>query len=198
MTRQLEQFRSKYRTEVHSVPIPDRSLATKSIRVPFVAGDAGSKGRGIYAAEFIRKGTLVQDTSTDNVGVFKDAETWRRYTYTLGEEDAEAACNFMEWCWVQYIPKEADVEDIRQGWTVFIAFDESGLLNNAEWGVETANLRCGTPPSDEGGEWGPCTYYYYATRDIEAGEELLVNYSEFEDKSQVGWVEFGVGATVQD
>jgi SET domain-containing protein len=41
-------------------------------------------------------------------------------------------------------------------------------------------------------------YYYYATRDIEAGEELLVNYSEFEEKSQVGWVEFGVGAIIQD
>jgi hypothetical protein len=33
----------------------------------------------------------------------------------------------MEWCWMQYIPKEGDVEDIRQGWTVFIviAFEES-------------------------------------------------------------------------
>jgi hypothetical protein len=26
----------------------------------------------------------------------------------------------------------------------------------------------------------------------------LVNYSEFEEKSQVGWVEFGVGAIIQD
>jgi hypothetical protein len=25
------------------------------------------------------------------------------------------------------VPKEGDVEDIRHGWTVFIAFDESGL-----------------------------------------------------------------------
>ncbi len=43
-------------------------------------------------------------------------------------------------------------------------------------------------------------YYYYDTRDIdiEAGEERLVNYSEFEKKSQVGWVEFVVGAIIQD
>jgi hypothetical protein len=33
-------------------------------------------------------------------------------------------------------------------------------------------------------------------RETEAGEELLVNYSEFEEKSQVGWVEFGVGAII--
>jgi hypothetical protein len=134
----------------------------------------------------------------DNLGVFKDAKTLRRYTYTLGEADAEAACNFMEWCWVQYIPKEGDVEDIRQRWTVFIAFDESRLLNNAEWGIKTANLQCGTPLSNEDKKWGPCMYYYYAMRDIEAGEELLVNYSEFEEMSQVGWVEFGVGVIIQD
>jgi SET domain-containing protein len=42
-------------------------------------------------------------------------------------------------------------------------------------------------------------YYYYATRDVEAGKELLVNYLEFEEKSQVGWVEeFSVGAIIQD
>ncbi len=54
------------------------------------------------------------------------------------------------------------------------------MLNGA------SNRECGTPPYDEDKEWGPCMYYYYATRDIEAGEELLVNYSEFEEKSQVG------------
>ncbi len=39
----------------------------------------------------------MQDTSTDNLEVFKDAEMWRRYTYALGEADAKAECNFMEW-----------------------------------------------------------------------------------------------------
>jgi hypothetical protein len=72
------------------------------------------------------------------------------------------------------------------------------ILLRVEWGITTANLQCGTPPSDKDRKWGLCMYYYYATRDIEAGEELLVNYSEFEEKSQVGWVEFGVGAIIQD
>jgi hypothetical protein len=103
----------------------------------------------------------------------------------------------MEWCWVQWIPKEGDVEDIRQGWTVFIAFDQSGLLNNDKWGIKTAYLQCGTPLSNKDEEWGSCMYYYYATRDIDAGEELLVNYSEFEEKSQVGWMEFCVIAIIQ-
>ena len=74
-----------------------RSICRHKIHTrPLLVGDAGSKGRWIYTAEFIRKGMLAQDTSRDNVGAFKDAEMWRRYTYTLGEADAEAACNFME------------------------------------------------------------------------------------------------------
>ena len=85
-------------------------------------------------------------------------------------------------------------------------------MNNAEWGAEEENIRCGSPPHSTAEEsthtgngedvdkerWSPCRYHYYATREIAAGEELLIKYSEFEDKSQVGWVEFGVGAIVRE
>jgi hypothetical protein len=36
----------------------------------------------------------------------------------------------------------------------------------------------------------------HASRDIAAGDELLINYSEFEGKSQLGWVDFGVGVGI--
>ncbi|KAL3783487.1 hypothetical protein HJC23_000325 [Cyclotella cryptica] len=209
--RMLEQMRVKYQTEINAVSIPNKEDATSVFRVPVFVGDAGHKGRGIFAAESIQKGSLVLSIDVDNVGIFKDPMEWRRFTYTLGNTDAETACNFMEWCWVQHVPKLDDEEDdIRHGWTVFIAFDESGLVNNAEWGAENENIRCGIPPPSTAEEstysssgedrdnelWGPCRYHYYATRDIAPGEELLIKYSEFEDKSQVGWVEFGVGAIV--
>lgn len=100
-------------------------------------------------------------------------------------------------------------DDIRNGLTIFIAFDESNLVNNAEWGEEDANTRCGSPPEhwksaqtnseneslntyDIEEEWGPCRFHYYATRDIAAGEEILINYSEFEDVSQKGWADIGL------
>jgi hypothetical protein len=38
-----------------------------------------------------------------------------------------------------------------------------------------------------------------ASRDIAAGDELLINYSEFEQfegKSQLGWVDFGIGVGI--
>ena len=39
----------------------------------------------------------------------------------------------------------------------------------------------------------------HASRDIGAGDELLINYSEFEQfegKSQLSWVDFGIGVGI--
>jgi hypothetical protein len=215
---QIEKLRNKYKKEINTVPIASVEESITVFQVPVMIGDAGVKGRGIYAMKDIPKGTLVLDIdgemSRRNVGVFKDAMQWREFVYTLGMEDEELACNFMEWCWVQRVETGRDDnsddaqhndEDIRVGHTVFLAFDESGFINNAEWGNEVANIRCGSLLSsvvgqqdsdgtrDEQEEWSPCKYQYYASRDIKAGDELLINYSEFEDATQTGWIDFGVG-----
>ena len=44
------------------------------------------------------------------------------------------------------------MDDIRHGSTLFLAFDESVLINNAEWGeeIEIANIRCGTLLQQDG------------------------------------------------
>ena len=197
--RMLEELRIKYQKEVHTVPVANKANAKSVFKVPVLIGDAGIKGRGIYAKEDIPKGTLVLDMDSDNVGIFKDAMQWRQFTYSAGVENAELSCNFMEWCWLQNIEKEEDdADDIRYGWTVFIAFDESGLINNAEWGEEEPNIRCGTLLEEDGvtETWSNCRYKYHALRDIQAGDEILINYSEFEDPSQIGWDEFGVGTGI--
>jgi len=116
--------------------------------------------------------------------------------------------------WVQDMPPAFEGDnDMRNGLKIFVAFDESNLVNTAEWGDEEANIRCGTPPkswqaieteydggenipsdenSSEGDDWGPCRYHHYAIRDIAAGEEILMNYGEIEDVSQQGWVDIGL------
>jgi hypothetical protein len=216
---QIEKLRNKYKKEINTVPIASVEESTTVFQVPVMIGDAGVKGRGIYAVQDIPQGTLVLDIdgemSRRNVGVFKDAMQWREFVYTLGMEDEELACNFMEWCWVQRVETGRDDDNgddaqhdgnyIRVGHTVFLAFDESGFINNAEWGNEVANIRCGSLSSSVAGqqdsdgssgeqeEWSPCKYQYYASRDIKAGDELLINYSEFEDATQTGWIDFGVG-----
>lgn len=212
---QFDEIRNKYAKEVNLLPIqqptPDNRFSI--MVVPTEIKDAGGKGRGVFAAERIEKGSLVLSLNAGNVGIFKDGATWRSFAATLPRE---TACNFIEWSWVQEITPEKGKDDIREGLTIFVAFDESNLLNGASeevegegWvGGEEANIRCGTPlhsehystnmnegrdaNEDEEERWGPCRFDYYATRDIEAGEELLLNYGEFEDEDQHQWTDIGL------
>eukprot|EP00985_Skeletonema_marinoi_P010581 scaffold4958_cov145-Skeletonema_marinoi.AAC.23 len=191
--QQFNELRDKYAKEVNLVPIqqptPDNSFSLMT--VPCEIKDAGGgKGKGLFASEMIKKGSLVMSLNAGNVGIFKDGATWRKFVATLPRE---TACNFIEWCWIQeIIPEEGNEVDVRNGLTIFCAFDESSLMNAADfdWGYgEEANVRCG---SSDDNEEGPCRFDYYATRDIEAGEELTVNYDEFEDPDQHQWVLIGL------
>lgn len=169
----------------------DSNHGVSAMVVPSRVGDAGpGKGRGVFATEPIPKGTLVSNLDNGTTGIFKEGHSWRKFAASLPKE---TACNFIEWSWVQNIPPENEIDDdIRNGLTIFIAFDESNLLNNADWDGVEANVRCGHPPKREGDEWGPCRFHYYAARDIAAGEELLINYGEFEDVDQEGWTDIGL------
>mmetsp|Transcript_29459 Transcript_29459/g.70025 ORF Transcript_29459/g.70025 Transcript_29459/m.70025 type:complete len:298 (-) Transcript_29459:143-1036(-) len=197
---QLSTIREKYdRDNINNDAPINGGSRPSSMLIPFEVGDAGEhKGRGIFAKEGIQKGQLVIDLDNGSSGYFKDGHEWRKFTVSLSRE---VACNFIEWSWVQDMPRiddgdegeKNDVTDARDGLTIFIAFDESNLINSAEWDHEEANVACGSPPVDDGDYLvGPCRYKFYATRDIEAGEELLINYSEFEDVDQSGWDDIGL------
>ncbi|KAL7536778.1 hypothetical protein ACHAXR_008126 [Thalassiosira sp. AJA248-18] len=208
--QQWATIREKYVNEVNLVPIEihyaksdddssndklieatNISKGTSAMVAPARIGDAGPyKGRGLYATEKIEKGTLVINLDNGSTGIFKEGHSWREFAVSLPRE---TACNFIEWSWVQTIPPQNEIDDdIRNGLTIFIAFDESNLLNSADWDGVEANIRCGHPSGSEGGEGGPCRFHYYAARDIAAGEELLINYGEFEDVSQKGWTDIGL------
>lgn len=205
-------MREKYVTEVNLVPIeihkvegdanadsysgPDEEMkisnyGVSAIVVPCRIGDAGPhKGRGVYATEPIKEGELVVSLDNGSTGIFKVGHSWREFAVSLPRE---TACNFIEWSWVQTIsPRDEHDNDIRNGLTILISFDESNLMNAADWDGVEANISCGTAPRSEGEERGPCRFHYYAARDIAAGEELLVNYGEFEDLSQQGWDDIGL------
>jgi len=175
---QFKLMRELYIKQVNLVPIEEGKT---QLVVPVRIGDAGpSKGRGVFAIEPIPKDTLVLDLLNGSTGIFKTAESYRKFTVSLPEE---AGCNFLEWTWVQNIPPiDYEDDDIRTGLTIYIGFDEGSLMNAADWGDGIqANVRCGTPPkSNEGGdgieaaERGPCRFHYYAARDIAAGKSAFV------------------------
>lgn len=207
--RQWAAIREKYVREVNLVPVvihkarddlPAReggevtdigSRGVSAVVVPARIGDAGpGKGRGLFATEPISRGTLVIDLENGSAGIFKEGHAWREFAVSLPRE---TACNFIEWSWVQTIPPRNEIDDdVRNGLTILVAFDESNLMNSADWDDVEANVRCGSPPLRKGSERGPCRFHYYAAHDIAAGEELLINYSEFEDVSQQGWIDIGL------
>ena len=88
---------------------------------------------------------------------------------------------------------ETTEDDVRYEPTVFVAFDESGLINNAEWGEEEANVWCRVLLEDERDTWSACRFQYHASKDFAAGDGILMNYSEIKDEDQRAWAEFGVG-----
>jgi len=157
-----------------------------SMRVPVRIGDAGpDKGRGVFATEAIPYGALVVDLDNGSTGFFKKRQAWRRLAESLPNE---TACNMLEWTFIQNLkPLNETDTDVRNGLTIFIAFDESNLMNNADWDEVTANIKCGSPPQEDGGAWGECRLHYYAARDIAPGEELLISYGEFEGADQQDW-----------
>ena len=190
---QWQIMREKYVNEVNLVPLnPDG--VTSAIIVPSRIGDAGqNKGRGVFATESIPKDALIIDLDNGSTGIFKVGHSWREFAVSLPRE---MACNYIEWSWIQTLVTTPTMireeDDVRNGLTIFISFDESNLMNNAAWDDVDANVRCGSPPKHVGEEWGPCRFHYFAARDITAGEELLLRYGDFEDVSQQGWVEIGL------
>mmetsp|Transcript_41173 Transcript_41173/g.86356 ORF Transcript_41173/g.86356 Transcript_41173/m.86356 type:complete len:616 (+) Transcript_41173:209-2056(+) len=198
LREQWAAIHEKYTKGVNRINSPtndvDRSNArtnealkvSSAIVIPSQIGDAGPrKGRGIFATEPIPKGTLVIDWGNGSTAFFKAGHHWREFVVSLPRE---TACNVIEWSWVQNIPPEGENDDdVRIGRTIFVAFDESNLLNSADWDDVEANLRCGRPPEREGVERGPCGFHYYAARDIAEGEELLIDYREFVDLDPTGF-----------
>ncbi len=208
--QQWSDIREKYIKEVNLVPIVHEEIidtgseegesekelnirqtsrGVSAIVVPTRIGDAGpKKGRGLFATEPMRKGTLVSNKDNGSTGIFKVGHSWREFAVSLPRE---TACKFIEWSWVQTVPPLDEMDDdIRNGLTIFFASDESSLMNGADWDEVEANVRCGSPPKHDGDEWGPCRFHYYAVRDIAVGEELLINYGDFEDVDL--WTEFGL------
>ncbi len=86
-------LRDEYRKKINLAPV-EAGEFNSVMTVPVYVGDAYEKGRGVFAAEPIKKGTLVSNTDNDHVGFFKDGHSWRKFAVSLPRE---MACNFIEW-----------------------------------------------------------------------------------------------------
>jgi len=141
---------------------------------PMEPFQSGEKGRGLRAKRDISKGEMVFK-ATNNTVVFNRGHTWRLFLFHIyerhgedGPYDSGTTCDVLVWSWVQALEEDGD--------PVIVAdFDNGSLLNEGRdsEGWDKPNVRCGR----EGDAL--CMMEYYATRDIETGDEILCDYREF-------------------
>ena len=74
--QQFNELRDKYAKEVNlwpmQQPTPENSFSLMT--VPSKIKDAGKKGKGLFATERIKKGSLIMSLNAGNVGIFKEGK----------------------------------------------------------------------------------------------------------------------------
>ena len=139
--------------------------------VPVEVKHVPGKGRAVMAAEDIPEGTKIWDTTF--TARFPSPVYFRRYLSTLPRD---LACDVMIWAYVEDYAWDDDDEDNVIP-TLSVDLDEGTLLNTESPGTgEMKNMG-----NDD----------WRATRLILKGEELLVNYKDFE--KQFSWSAAGFG-----
>jgi hypothetical protein len=172
----------------HQVVPPERSslpphFTKNGYHVP-IEIKLGELGRGVFATQPIQKGTLIWKST--NTAEFRRAQDYRDFLRTLPQP---LACDVLIWAYVRMISPE----DPRQ-MMVCADLDEGSFVNH---GRKEANMELGingrgllADEEDEELTWYGCDLEFYASRDIQAGEEIRANYNRFIEIH--GWRNMGL------
>eukprot|EP00594_Rhizosolenia_setigera_P006788 CAMPEP_0178942146 /NCGR_PEP_ID=MMETSP0789-20121207/1821_1 /TAXON_ID=3005 /ORGANISM="Rhizosolenia setigera, Strain CCMP 1694" /LENGTH=209 /DNA_ID=CAMNT_0020621501 /DNA_START=138 /DNA_END=764 /DNA_ORIENTATION=+ len=195
--------------EEDSSSIRKRLSDENGFHVPiYVDYTTNGAGRGVFAAERIKEGTLVY-TSLTQRATFKSGKVFleeflikslmRNNNYEYGEEQKrEYVCDLLSWCHTsfvgsgEYIIDKKDPSEMR----IVCVLDEGSFVNEADRDHFMYNLGCPeyyindyyfeTNYPDErslrdniDAESGGCRINFYALRDIEKHEEIRSNYGEY-------------------
>ncbi|KAL7547402.1 hypothetical protein ACHAWF_010710 [Thalassiosira exigua] len=140
--------------------------------MPMEPFQSTEKGRSLRATRDISKGEIVFQ-ATNNTIIFTEGDVWRKFLFVVYERngrpfDKETACDILIWSWVQRLEEDGPL-------VIVMDLDNGSLLNEGrdeeDW--DPPNVQCG----EEGAKF--CGMDYYATRDMKAGEEILINYHSF-------------------
>ena len=133
-------------------PIPNE---TECPVEPFRADHTtDGKGRGCFVTRRIEKGSLIHSGHPNTV-FFLDNEAWYRFATSL---PTMLACDVMEWAWQQDLTDTGNV-------VLCLNLDEAVFFNDGGWDG-SVNMEMKEPTSLD----------FFATKDIEEGDELLYDY----------------------
>ncbi len=141
---------------VPGVPVPP----------PYYAKRSPGKGRGLFASRLISKGELVHDGQFSDV-TFPSAMMFREFLFSLPHD---YACDAAEWVWMQQLEKGGEYH-------VHLDMNIAALMNSggAHYGDQKSKTVNAVPEDEYSGK-------FYATRDIQEGEEILTDYDVFNTK----------------
>lgn len=170
-----------------------------SWKVPIEVRYNKPEGRGVYAKEFIPKGTLVWVSTSRNTATFTHTHEHRAFIQYLIDdpETRYLACDVRMWIDVMLMENGIN-------YAICQTFDEAVLLNTiwegdddnagagAAFNLEPEQIPEGVKDPDEDDNDCYGNDHFYTTRDIEAGEQFRIDYGTGWDDGGEGWVVMGL------
>lgn len=190
-------LRNAYRDIVgkeKSTLLPDDNIDGFNVRI--VSKISPGRGRGVFAEEDIKRGTLVW-TQKHQSAQFRRGYHFRKFLATI---PPEMACDVLMWAYVHDLNEAYwDVNDENKyDLVINCDLDEGSFINSGGWkdGAK-GNIGCIDEFSDkyarkylpEYSDSG-CPENLFALRDIKAGEEILCKYADFAIPK--GWMYLGL------
>lgn len=180
-------YRSIVGPEKASIPDdpPDDDEFLDGFHVQVEARQADEKGRGVFVKAPVKEGQKIWSTSF--TARFNSGKDYRRF---LAAIPRDFACDVLQWAYVQTLSNNAEMNEKA---FVSVDLDAGSFINSyGDWqgGDEDIppNLGCHKEASKT--EPGGCEHNYFALRDIEVDDELLLDYGEF--AVSTGWKWFGL------
>jgi len=159
-------------------------------KVPFEVRQSPGKGRGIFCTELVRKGRIVHEA---RCGRFYTEQQWREFLTSIPHEWAK---DCVDWAYVE----EGDEGKV----SVWLDFCDAALMNHgvhlSRWeklcgcvsrrSRYSANKYGGSDEANVKNILHEGKWCYDAIRDIQAGEEILCDYTAFHDYDEpLSWFE---------
>eukprot|EP00565_Helicotheca_tamesis_P001405 CAMPEP_0185732706 /NCGR_PEP_ID=MMETSP1171-20130828/17282_1 /TAXON_ID=374046 /ORGANISM="Helicotheca tamensis, Strain CCMP826" /LENGTH=217 /DNA_ID=CAMNT_0028402273 /DNA_START=232 /DNA_END=882 /DNA_ORIENTATION=+ len=197
-----EKVVGKERSTIGDISHPE----TTAFRVPYSARQSAERGRGIFAEADIAKGEIVYDFSRS--AQFRDGASFLEFLRII---PYDLACDVLMWTYIQDLSGEREdynsedeeedynsedeeedyySEDEEDDYLMLITdLDAGSFCNNGRWHANIGwfsdddYYHVISVDGDEKRNKYKRSYPHVALRDIKAGEELLCNYEQFNERN---------------